>query len=240
MQARVRVGTSGYQYEHWKGVFYPENLPKKSWFAHYARHFDTVEINNTFYRLPEANTFDSWRDQAPQDFVYALKFSRYGSHLKRLKDPEATIGRFVERSARLNAALGPTLVQIPPRWGVDAERLAAFLEAAPRNRRWAVEFRDPSWLCDAVYAVLEAQQAALCVHDMIADHPRRVTTNWTYTRFHGDHYRGSYSPQFLAAEADRIHDQLATGLDAYVYFNNDEAGHAVANAKQLKQYLDDT
>lgn len=232
----LRIGTSGFQYDHWQGVFYPENLPKRQWLRHYTRHFDTVEINNTFYRLPQAHTFEAWREQAPPGFVYALKFSRYGSHVKRLKDPQGPIELFIERAARLQRFLGPILVQLPPRWHVNTERLAAFLQATPPDYRWAIEFRDPSWLCEQSYAVLEAHQAALCIHDMIPAHPVRLTTNWVYLRFHGDQYAGSYSHQFLTAQAKGIRRYLSQGLDVYAYFNNDAAGYAVRNALDLKRY----
>ncbi len=237
MSARVYVGTSGYQYDHWTGVFYPKDLSKKHWFAYYAEHFDTVEINNTFYRLPDASVFDSWYEETPRGFCYALKFSRYGTHIKRLKDPEEPVQRFVERAVRLKGHLGPVLVQLPPRWNKNPERLAAFLDVLPRKYRWTVEFRDPSWLCEEVFRLLEAHGVALCIHDMIADHPRRITTDWTYLRFHGDHYTGCYSPQFLTAQARRIGEHLAEGLDVYAYFNNDDRGYAVRNAADLRRYL---
>lgn len=236
----VFIGTSGYQYNHWKGFFYPSDLPKQQWFDYYARHFDTVEINNTFYRLPEAHTFETWREQAPPGFCYSVKFSRFGTHLKHLKDPRSTIGLYLERAGRLQDSLGPTLVQLPPRWKPDPARLNAFLDEAldarPR-KRWTVEFRHPDWLCDEVYAILERHDAALCIHDMIADHPRRLTADWTYLRFHGGHYDGDYSHQFLSAEARRISAWLDQGLDVYAYFNNDLHGHAVHNAADLKRYL---
>ncbi len=173
---KLRIGTSGYQYDDWRGRFYPKTLPKSAWFAHYAEHFDAVEINATFYRLPEAATFERWRDAAPKGFCYALKFSRYGTHLKRLKDAADTIGLFIERARLLGPSLGPILVQLPPRWRVNVARLAAFLEAAPKQYRWAVEFRDPSWLCEDIYALLRKHRAALCIHDLIEQHPRVRTT----------------------------------------------------------------
>ena len=231
----LRIGTSGYQYDHWQGVFYPEDLPKKSWFGHYADHFDTVEVNNTFYHLPTADAFDAWHDAAPPGFRYALKFSRYGSHLKHLKDPADTVQAFVERADRLKAYAGPILVQLPPKWNADPERLRAFLEAAPGRYRWAVELRDASWLDERIYGILEAHGAALCIHDMLADHPRRLTADWTYVRFHGDHYRGSYAEETLADWAEQLGAWLGDGKDAYVYFNNDEQGHAVHDALELRR-----
>lgn len=234
---RVYIGTSGYQYAHWRGVLYPDDLPRERWLGHYAEHFATVEINNTFYQLPEAATFRAWRDAVPEGFRFAVKFSRFGSHIKKLKEPQATIGHFLDAGGLLGDKLGPILVQLPSRWRVNAERLDAFLEAAPAEHRWALEFRDPSWLSDAAYEVLEAHGAALCWHDMLPDHPRRLTADWAYLRYHGDHYRGRYSPQYLSAQARRLRDLAADGRDVYAYFNNDEAGHAVKNARQLHRYL---
>lgn len=236
--ARLRVGTSGYQYDHWAGVFYPDSLPRKQWFDHYAAEFDTVEINNTFYGLPDADTFDAWRERAPEGFLYALKFSRYGSHMKHLKDAADTVGTFLEVARRLEARLGPILVQLPPRWHVDVERLRAFLDAAPGTVRWSVELRDPSWFRDEVYEVLSEAGAALCIHDLIEDHPRKITADWVYLRYHGDRYEGSYSHQKLAAEADRVARHLRKGRDVLAYFNNDVGGHAVHNAGDLRRYVE--
>lgn len=235
--AACRVGTSGYQYDHWRGVLYAPDLPKRAWFSRYAEVFDTVELNNTFYGLPGCETVDDWRRQAPAGFLYSLKFSRYGSHLKRLDDPADTIAAFLERASRLGHLLGPILVQLPPRWRADPGRLAAFLDTAPATQRWAIEFRDPDWLQDAVFDVLQRHNAALCIHDLIDDHPVEITADWVYLRFHGDRYRGSYSRQFLAARAARIAAWLDDGLDVFAYFNNDADGGAVVNARDLKRYL---
>jgi uncharacterized protein YecE (DUF72 family) len=236
----ARIGTSGWQYDHWRGLFYPEDLPKRAWFDHYAERFDTVEINNTFYRLPEAAAFKAWHDQAPSGFLYAVKYSRFGSHMKKLKEPASHIGLFIQRAAPLGALLGPILVQLPPGWHVDVPRLADFLAAAPAKLRWAVEFRDPSWLCDDVFTCLADAGSALCVHDLLEDHPRVPTADWVYLRFHGgvsSGYGGSYSPQALSAEARRIRADLEAGRDVYAYFNNDIGGHALGNAEQLRRYL---
>jgi len=232
-----RIGTSGYQYSHWRDVFYPARLPKRRWFEYYARHFGTVEINNTFYNLPETDTFRQWREAAPEDFCYALKFSRYGTHVKRLKDPGEPVRRFLERAELLGDKLGPILVQLPPKWSVNPRRLAAFLAVIPRRYRCTVEVRDASWLCEEVYAVLAEHNAALCIHDMIPDHPRVLTADFVYLRFHGDHYRGSYTHQALTAQARKVQDYLGRGMDVYAYFNNDEKGYAVRNAAALRRYV---
>lgn len=243
-QGAFRVGTSGYQYDHWQGVLYPEDVAKKRWFHVYADTFDTVEINNTFYNLPSAKTFDAWRDRAPDGFEYVLKYSRYGTHLKHLKDPggkEGHVATFLDRADRLGDALGPILVQLPPKWNADVDRLAGFLEAAPPDHRWAVEFRDPSWFRDEVWAVLREHNAALVVHDLVEGHPRKVTADWVYLRFHGTssarRYAGTYSPQALSGAARRIRRHLARGRDVYAFFNNDAQGHAVRDALDLRRYV---
>lgn len=236
-KGRLRIGTSGYQYNHWQGIFYPPEIRQKDWFAYYTRHFDTVEINNTFYRLPSAQAFDAWREQAPADFCYVLKFSRYGTHVKRLKDGRATVRRFLRVARRLKEFLGPILVQLPPNWRVNAARLEEFLKATPRSLRWAFEFRDPSWLCEEVFALLQRHNSALCIHDMISDHPRRLTADWVYLRFHGRHYSGSYTDDALQTEARWIEQQLGNGKDVFAYFNNDIGGHAVRDAIDLRRYV---
>jgi len=236
----LRVGTSGYQYPHWAGRFYPAELGKAGWFAHYARHFDTVEINNTFYRLPPGETFASWRTQAPAGFVYALKYSRYGTHVKRLRNPEQHLPHFVERARRLGRRLGPVLVQLPPRCPADPGRLNAFLAAAPRALRWVLEVRDERWLHPRVYAVLERRGAALCIHDRIDRHPHVLTAPFTYLRYHGPRgdYGGSYRHQRLSADARWMAARLAEGRDVYAYFNNDAEACATANAADLRRYAE--
>ncbi len=238
----LRIGTSGYQYAHWRGRFYPDDAPRTRWFDLYAERFDTVEINNTFYNLPSAETFDAWREQAPPGFRYALKFSRYGSHLKHLKDPQQHVDRFVELAERLGARLGPILIQLPPSWHVDIARLNQFLSALPKRLRWTIELRDESWLCEEVYDALRRHEVALCLHDMIENHPIELTADWTYLRFHGPtpqrKYADNYSHQALSAAARRINDWLADGRDVYAYFNNDDRCYAVENALDLRRFAD--
>ncbi len=236
-KGRVRIGTSGWEYDHWMCVFYPQDLPKQKWFDYYAERFDTVEVNNTFYHLPEEGTFDAWREQAPPGFLYVLKFSRYGSHLKHLKDPRETIGLFMERAQRLEEHLGPILVQLRPNWRVNAERLEGFLRATPEGQRFAYEFRDRSWLCQEVFDLLRKHEAALCIHDMVDDHPEVVTADWVYLRYHGADTWGDYSHQKLSAEAQRIRHYLDDGLEVFAYFNNDAHGYALSNARDLRRYV---
>ena len=232
-----RIGTSGYQYDHWRNVFYPEDLPKKEWFSFYAQRFDTVEINNTFYNLPKAETFDNWKKAAPEGFRYVLKFSRYGSHIKRLKDPEASIGQFMDRARHLGDTLAAVLVQVPPKWKPAPDRLAAFFAAAPSDTRWAFEVRDPRWLTDDIFNILRDNNVALCIHDIIPDHPHVTTADWVYLRFHGDHYAGSYSDEELSGTAATIKEHLAEGRDVMTFFNNDAEGYAAKNAATLKDMV---
>lgn len=234
---RLRIGTSGFRYAHWSGLFYPEALPESRWFDFYAERFSTVEINATFYRLPDPAVFERWRAHAPRDFCFALKFSRYGTHMKRLLAPRETIGRFLEKAELLGRHLGPILVQLPPRFRADPGRLDSFLAAAPRRRRWAVGFRDPSWLQEEVFAVLRRHRAALCLHDLIERHPRMATTDFVYLRFHGGSLGGGYSHQALVAGARRIGRSLDEGLDVFAYFNNDLDAHAIADASRLLRYV---
>lgn len=236
-RAGLFAGTAGYQYDHWRGVFYPERLRRADWFDFYAEHFSAIEINNTFYNLPKQETFDAWRRAAPRGFRYALKFSRYGTHMKKLKDPQASVPPFMRAAERLGAALGPVLVQLPGNWRVDVNRLRAFLEALPVGVRFAFEFRDRSWLCEDVFALLQKHGAALVEHDMLARHPRCTTADFVYRRFHGEHYHGDYSHQYLTARARRAAAELAAGREVYAFFNNDADGHAPANARDLMRYV---
>jgi len=234
----IHIGTSGWHYRHWVGPFYPPGTQPEEFLSCYAERFGSVEINNTFYRLPDARVFDAWRQQAPPGFRYALKYSRYATHMKRLRDPAEALGLFLERAERLKGFLGPILVQLPPHWGADPERLDGFLRATPRRQRFAVEVRDPAWLCEPVYAVLRRHRAALVLHDRIDDHPIELTSDWTYLRFHGRDYGGGYSPQALSAQARRIRRWLGEGHDVYAYFNNDVGGHAPHDAADLRRYVE--
>lgn len=242
-EPELRIGTSGYEYDDWQGRLYPDDLDRGGRLAWYSRHFSSVELNTTFYGLPERDTVERWRDAVPRGFRFAAKLSRYGTHMKRLRDPHDWLERFERAVSPLGQALGPVLVQLPPRWHRDPERLDRFLGAVPGGWRICVEVRDPDWLHRSVYHVLREHGAALCIHDMIEDHPRIVTADWIYLRFHGPDprrkYQGSYTPQALSGAACRIRRHLGAGRDVYAYFNNDVEGHAVEDALDLKRYLDD-
>ena len=234
---RIRIGTSGWIYRHWRGVFYPRELPVKRWFAFYAEHFDTVEINNTFYRLPSESAFAAWRKQAPNDFLYAIKASRFLTHMKKLRDAQAPLANVLGRARRLGPRLGPILYQLPPRWHADAARLRQFIELLPANLNHVFEFRNPSWCNDEIRELLTAAGMSYCVHDMRGfECPRWLTGPVGYVRFHGPaepKYSGRYSESHLGAWAEQIQQWSADGHDVYVYFNNDAQGHAVTNAREL-------
>lgn len=234
MDSTVHIGTSGWHYRHWRGTFYPQDLPQKRWFDFYRDHFSTVELNTTFYHLPKPQSVHEWHGAAAPGFRYAVKLSRYASHVKRLKNPDETLAPFLERVEALKAHLGPILVQLPPRWAPNPARLDAFLARAPRRHRWAVEFRDRRWLVDEILAILENHGAALCIHDMIDDHPWCSTTDWSYWRFHGDHYRGRYGADRLRPYAEAMAKQRQQGQEVWAYFNNDEAAYATADAQTLR------
>jgi uncharacterized protein YecE (DUF72 family) len=230
-------------YGDWRGVVYPPTGPTSRWFACYAERFDTVELNSTFYRLPAASTVAGWAQQAPPGFCYAVKVGQFGSHRMKLRDPGSWLARHLERVELLGEHLGPNLVQLPPRWKRNTERLDEFLSIAPSHLRWAVEFRDESWLHDDVLAVLARHQAALCIHDLIDRHPWELTADWSYVRFHGPAattaaYHGRYGLRRLAPIAERLAAWLADGLDVYAYFNNDFGGNAVVDATSLRELLD--
>jgi uncharacterized protein YecE (DUF72 family) len=221
---------------------YPADMPAKKWFAAYAERFDTVELNTTFYRLPQPTTVESWYERAPAGFLYAVKVGQFGSHRMKLRDPARWLENHLDRVARLGETLGPNLVQLPPNWRRDTARLDEFLAAAPRSIRWAVEFREPSWLHDDVYEVLARHGAALCVHDLLEAHPWERTTDWSYVRFHGPDarrhpYHGRYGPRRLAAASRRLEQWLDDGCDVYAYFNNDYDGAAVEDATWLDRRL---
>jgi uncharacterized protein YecE (DUF72 family) len=237
----VHVGCSGWNYPHWRGRLYPSGLPPDRWLTHYAARFSAVEVNATFYRLPSPGAVAAWVAATPPGFVFAVKASRYLTHVKRLRDLDAGLARFAGALAPLVASpkLGPVLWQLPERFHRDDARLAAALAALPPGRH-AFEFRHPSWFAPEVYALLRRRDAAL----VIGDHPKRpfqtrvLTADWTYVRFHyGRRGRGgNYSPAELAAWAARL-DAWRRSVEVFAFFNNDWRGFAVDNARALDARL---
>jgi len=227
------VGTSGWQYKHWRRVFYPNKLPEREWLPYFAERFQTVEVNNTFYNLPDGSVFEQWKQRTPDDFVFALKMSRYLTHLKRLHDPAEPVHRFMERARSLGSKLGPILIQLPPNHRVDLMALDRALAAFDPSVRVAVELRHESWFSPETKEMLKSRGAALC----LADSPRRKqphwrTAGWGFIRFHegkGPTLPG-YSKSALRTWVRRIADTWQPGDDVFVYFNNDTGGHAIKDA----------
>ena len=236
------MGCSGWEYKHWRNDFYPADLQKTRWFEHYAARFDTVEINNTFYRLPETATFARWRERAPMRFEFAVKASRFLTHMKKLKDPEEPVERLFSRMRALGRHLGPVLYQLPPGWKLDRARLEYFLQVLPRDVRHVMEFREPSWYAEDVLALLASHGVALCLHDMKGSATGRERVGpFVYVRFHGASgtYSGAYPEERLRTWADWLHAQRADGADVYAYFNNDVGGHAPRDAVVLRRLMEE-
>ncbi|MGW0704484.1 DUF72 domain-containing protein [Streptomyces sp. NPDC002643] len=228
------VGTSGWQYKDWRGVLYPEGCPTRLWLEEYAEGFATVEINNAFYRLPSKENFEAWRDRLPEDFVVAVKASRYLTHIKRLKDPAEPVDRLMSHAEGLGDRLGPVLLQLPPTLKADPDLLDACLACFPRSTRVAVEPRHDSWWTEETREVLTSRNAALCWADIDSRPatPLWRTTDWAYLRLHKGRARSwpHYGSQSLKTWARRLSDTWPRTADLYTYFNNDPGGAAVEDA----------
>ena len=238
--APIWIGTSGYVYRHWRGgVFYPPGLPVREELTWYAARFRTVELNNPFYRVPTSDTFARWRDATPADFTFAVKVNRLISHVLRLRDAAGPLRAFLEHATVLGPKLGPLLIQLPPQFQLDLHRLDTFLEALPRDRRWAIELRHPSWQIPAVYDALGLRAVALCVPVGGRVQPDLVTTaGFTYLRMHaGEGPAGGFTDDELHRWAARVRALARSGKDVHVYFNNDREGHAVRDAARLRELL---
>jgi len=248
----IFVGTSGWQYDHWRGIVYKEGLPKRLWLEEYTEMFDIVESNNAFYRLPERHTFAAWAERTPENFLFTVKMSRFLTHIKRLRDPEEPVARFLERVVGLGDKLAAVLLQLPPTLKADHGALDACLRLFPRDMRVAVEFRHDSWWTDATRGLLEQRGAALCLADgdlgSDAVKPRRKsqpvsklwrTAEWGYLRFHhgAAHPNPCYGRSALEKWADRVIDIYGDNGDVFVFFNNDWFGCAPANAHTFARAL---
>lgn len=242
---RPRVGCSGWNYKSWKGRFYPDGLPVSEWLRYYAGEFDTVEVNNTFYRLPESSTFAAWRRQTPAPFLMTVKASRFLTHMKRLRDPEEPLDRLFSRTEALGSRLGPVLYQLPGNFIRDLDRLDAFLARLPRTRggrrvRHVMEFRHPSWYVDDTFQLLERRRVALCLHDKHGSQiAGPLVGPFVYVRFHGTsgRYHGSYSDASLDRWAGVLAEQYQDGRPAFAYFNNDPDAVATYNARTLRRMI---
>jgi uncharacterized protein YecE (DUF72 family) len=242
-QGKVWIGTSGWSYKHWENDrFYPPKLAAVEYLKFFAQHFPSVEVNYSYYQLPPRKTFEQWRRKAPTGFLFAVKASRYLTHMKKLKDPEEPLQRLMGNASGLGKKLGPVLFQFPRRWGVDIDRLRSFMEAlrAHPRHRYAFEFRHKSWLTAEVYACLTEHHAALCLPigwgiplDV------QLTADWTYVRFHGGEHNPFFEDDELEPWAKRIRAWRKDGVDSYSYFNNDTLWQgrpaAIGNARRLRE-----
>ncbi|MEX5216819.1 MAG: DUF72 domain-containing protein [Nitrospira sp.] len=244
--AQLLIGTSGWTYASWKGPFYPKDMPSRKYLEFYAGEFPTTEVNYSFYHLPKISTYERWRALVPDKFLFAVKASRFITHIKRLHDAQEAWQTFVQNASALGTHLGPILFQFPPSFRADHDRLSRFLETAqePVSQtnplRLVCEFRHDSWFTDETYRLLNQQGAALCIADG-SKYVRRdvITADFTYIRYHGRErmFASDYSDEELAGEATRIRRYRREGLDVFIYFNNDAMGHAVKNAQALRALL---
>lgn len=239
--ATARIGTSGWNYRHWLGPFYPPGTRARDMLSHYAQRFETVEVNGTFYRLPSPETLAGWRDHVPEGFAFACKASRYITHMKKLNVDETATAPFLEAVGTLGPRLGPVLFQLPPRWRANPDRLDGFLALLPGGHRYVFEFRDETWFSDEIYDVLRRHGTAFCIYDLEGRTAPDVETGpFDYVRLHGpgeEAYRSAYDDAALDGWAAWIADRLGRGRDVYCYFDNDEAGHAPNDALRLRERL---
>ncbi len=235
-RSRIHIGCSGWNYKDWRGRFYKEKSSSRDWFKKYSSLFSTVEINNTFYRLPTHSTFEKWREQAKAGFMYAVKASRFITHMKKLKDVEEPVKNFLDHASILGRHLGPVLFQLPPRWNVNTERLDSFTDILPKGQGYVFEFRNNSWYEKRVYDILSAKRMSMCLHDMKGSgSPLILVGDICYIRFHGTSgkYAGGYPLSRLRKWIKIITEAADKGKEVYVYFNNDSEAHAPRDALRL-------
>lgn len=240
MEQQLHIGTSGWHYKHWVGTFYPKDVRQKDFTGYYTRFFQTVEINNSFYKLPTPETFANWRNAVPDDFIFSVKASRYLTHMKKLLNPQEPLSRFFHSANALEHKLGPVLFQLPPGWKVNASRLRDFLVQLPPYYRYTFEFRHPSWYTDEILDLLRKHNAAFCIYELDGHvTPFHVTAPFVYVRLHGPHgkYSGSYTEEALQEWARQCLAWQQAGLDVYVYFDNDQLGYAAFNALRLQELV---
>jgi len=238
MAGHIRIGCSGWVYRHWRDVYYPQDLPQKQWFGHYAAEFDTVEINASFYRVPRPETFDQWLAKAPPGFAFAVKVNRFITHMRKLLECSEPAQEFISLARRLGPSLGPLLYQLPPSLKRNDDRLEAFLAGLPPDLEHVVEFRSSDWYAEDVLNLLDRHGIGFVVHDLVGIvSPRWASGRTAYVRFHGTSgkYRGRYSDQQMAEWAEWLVEQRRAGRSSWAYFNNDIGGDALEDARALKQ-----
>lgn len=240
-KGEIHIGTSGWHYKHWIGNFYPESMKAADYFEFYMKHFHTVEINNSFYKLPPEKTFTQWKNAAHNRFIYAVKANRFITHMKKLKDPEKSLEKFLHNIVFLEDRLGPVLFQLPPKWKCNIDRLKAFLEALPSHFKYTIEFRDQTWYAEEVYALLKKHNVAFCIYEL--EHhlsPIKTTADFIYIRLHGPEqkYQGKYTDDQMQKWAEDCKRWASEGIDVFLYFDNDQNGYAVQNALLLNKLVE--
>jgi uncharacterized protein YecE (DUF72 family) len=236
----IHIGTSGWNYKHWREAFFPKDLPTKEWLSYYVQKFHTVEINNSFYQLPTAETFQNWYKKTPDDFIFSVKASRYITHMKKLNEPKEALRNFMDRVSILREKLGPILFQLPPRWKCNEDRLANFIQLLPKDLRYTFEFRDQSWWNTEIYNILNEYNIAFCIYELAGTlAPKQVTADFVYIRLHGpgDKYQGSYDQDILAGWMGAFSSWVKQGKEIFCYFDNDENGYAAQNAQSLQSMI---
>jgi uncharacterized protein YecE (DUF72 family) len=232
------IGTSGWNYDHWKGIFYPEGLPKTRWLKHYARSFSTIEVNATFYHQMKESTFAKWHEETPEGFIWAVKASRFITHIKKLHDVKEPVERFFRSMSPLEEKLGPVLFQLPPSLHYDKSLLEEFCSVLPDSQRCTIEARHESWTSKESISIMKEHGIAWCISDSAGRYPflEAVTSDFVYIRFHGstDLYASDYSEQELQGWAAKIR---GFGVDTYAYFDNDFNAYAPQNALRLKELV---
>lgn len=240
-EKKIHIGTSGWNYKHWRGVFYPEDLSQKEWLDFYQSRFQSVEINNSFYQLPAKSTFRQWKKTVRENFIFAVKASRYITHMKKLKDSTEPVQQFLEHASILDKTLGPVLFQLPPHWHLNRDRFSRFLDFLPRQYRYTVEFRDDSWWKEEIYQLLSEYNVAFCIYQLAGTlSPREVTADFVYVRLHGparEAYQGQYDVQDLAGWAGAFTDWARQGKEIFCFFDNDQNGYAALDALKLQEMV---
>lgn len=239
-KGKVYIGTSGWHYKHWKGTFYPEGTKGSEQLDYYLKYFQTVEINNSFYKLPSKETFQNWKEAVPEDFIFAIKGSRYITHMKKLNVKRENIEKFFNSTDQLEVKAGPILFQLPPNWKVNYERFENFLLQLPQDYRYTFEFRNETWYDERIYDLLRSKNHAFCIYELAGHHsPTEITADFVYVRLHGpgDKYQGSYDKATLKKWAEECKVWQKEGKDVFIYFDNDQEGYAAFNAKELLEML---
>lgn len=238
MSAQYKIGTSGWNYKHWRDVFYPPKLSASKWLAFYSQHFETVELNATFYRLPKPETFEKWYEKTPDFFIWSVKASKYITHTKRLKDCEEPVHRFYGVAGLLKDKLGPLLLQLPPNMAFEEDRFIGFCKNLDPSFKHVLEIRHPSWVDPIVFNILQEHNIAFCLSDTAGRYPyhEEITADFIYIRLHGSRklYQSEYSEDELKEWGRKIR---TWNRQTYVYFDNDFEGFAVQNAQRLKDIL---